>query len=130
MFHTLIVWFLFNHGKMFFEDRQHLTGRLRVWSSDQILFCTGLYIYILLFCRVLCIHLEFPWPYCMGKMQIKPFSSNANSRYYCAPTIFDGAAFNQPLCTDLQLRYFRLTCFNIFLTILGKVFCVTYRLLG
>ena len=57
------------------------------------------------------------------------FSSNTNSRYYRAPTIFDGAAFNQPLCTDLQLRYFRLTYFNIFLTILGKVFCVTYRLL-
>ena len=70
MFHTFIFWFLFDHGKMFVEYWQHLTNIL---SLGKISLCTGLQIYILLFRRVLFIHLEFPWAYYIVKMQIKHF---------------------------------------------------------
>ena len=68
MLHPSIFWFLFDHGKMFLEYCQHLTN---IWSSGKISLCTGVQIYILLFRKVLFIHLEFLWAYDIVKMQIK-----------------------------------------------------------
>ena len=70
MLHPFIFWFLLDHDKMFVEYWRHLTN---IWSSGKISLCTGLQIYILLFRRVLFIHLEFPWAYYIVKMQIKHF---------------------------------------------------------
>ena len=70
MLHPFIFWFLLDHDKMFVEYWRHLTN---IWSSGKISLCTGLQIYILLFRRVLFIHLEFPWAYYIVKMKIKHF---------------------------------------------------------
>ena len=70
MLHPFIFWFLLDQDKMFVEYWRHLTN---IWSSGKISLCTGLQIYILLFRRVLFIHLEFPWAYYIVKMKIKHF---------------------------------------------------------
>ena len=50
------------------------------------------------------------------RCKLSTFSSNANFHYYGLPIIFNGAIFNQPLCLDLQLLYFRFLSNNITLT--------------
>ena len=121
MLHTFVFWFLFDHGKMFVEYWQHL---INIWSSDQISLCTCLQIYILLFRRVLIIHLELPWAYCIVKMQIKHFLSNTNFLYYRSP--IHSFLRRAPSLTSLFVLIYN--CVKYFLTNKSKVFWDTSRL--
>ena len=120
MLHTFIFWFLFDHGKMFVEYWQHLTN---IWSSGQISLCTCLQIYILLFRRVLFIHLEFPWAYYIVKMKIKHFFV----QYKLSLLPFTNTEFlTAPSLTSLFVLIYN--CVKYFLTNESKVFWDTSRL--
>ena len=120
MLHPFIFWFLFDHDKIFVEYWRHLTN---IWSSGKISLCTGLQIYILLFCRVLFIHLEFPWVYYIVKMQIKHFFV----QYKLSLLPFTNTEFlTAPSLTSLfELIY---NCVKYFWLRQYKVFRVTSRL--
>ena len=120
MLHSFIFWFLFDHDKMFVEYWRHSTN---IWSSGKISFCTGLQIYILLFRRVLFIHLEFPWAYYIVKMQIKHFFV----QYKLSLLPFTNAEFlTAPSLTSLFVLIYN--CVKYFWLRQYKVFRGTSRL--
>ena len=59
------------------------------------------------------------------RCKLSTFSSNAYFHYYDLPITFNVAVFNQPLCIDLQLRYFGLSPKTQLRLRSDKAFCGT-----